>query len=108
MAGLRRLEASAAIDRTGKPIGPPLDHAAPVIGARFLPGGTEVVTVGLDGRVRLWPIDPPDPADPAALRTRVEVETGLWLDTATGQGGEIRALDRPAREARRHGLAPSG
>lgn len=37
-----------------KPIGPPLTHPGPITAVTFSPSGTQVLTGGLDGTVRLW------------------------------------------------------
>jgi WD40 repeat protein/tetratricopeptide (TPR) repeat protein len=49
---------------TGRPVGPPLRHAAAIRSARFSPDGRQVVTASADGTARVWDAKTSEPVSP--------------------------------------------
>ena len=88
---------------TGGPLGPPLTHQGPVDAIAFSPDGKTALTGSEDRTARLWDVPIP-PNDIPDLETRVEVATGLQLDSQ----GQVQALTTLALRERRERLARHG
>jgi WD40 repeat protein len=92
---------------TGKPLGEPLPHPGGVFRAALSPDGRSLAAVssGPKGNiVWLWPVPPPARGEAAAIRRRLEVDTGLEL----GDGNAVRRLEFAAwRQRYRERTAPA-
>jgi WD40 repeat protein len=89
---------------TGKPVGPPLDHPAPLIALNFDPEGRRLLTCCGDETARLWEVPRPVAGGPERVRLWVEVLTGKELDAAE----VARALSEPELQRRRRRLQELG
>lgn len=79
-----------------KPVGPPMTHGGPVLSARFLSDRAHVLTGGAEGTIRVWRLPSLIPDEPHEIVERIQIVSGLRLETANSPFGEVRALD--ARE----------
>jgi WD40 repeat protein len=90
--------------RTGKPIGPPLEHDAPLTAVGFSPVGNGVLTRTEDGVVRRWA----RPSDATGSDERFI----LWTQLATGSeieaNGIVHSLDSSVWKQRRDRLQALG
>jgi WD40 repeat protein len=72
--------------RTGKPIGPPLQHQAPVKAVAVSPDGGSALTGSWDHTARVWRVPTRVRDDPEDLIRRVQALTGMTLDLDVVQG----------------------
>jgi WD40 repeat protein len=86
--------------RSGQPIGPGWRHGGPITSVRFTHDGRGVVSSGFDGRVRIWPVPVATTEPVARLLTRVQVATGMELDSS----GTARFLTPEVWTQRRRSL----
>jgi WD40 repeat protein len=99
----RKLAATAGDDgaarlwhvATGKQLGPPLAHAAPLPFVAFDAEGETLITWSPNEQLRVWKLPQPMRGKPDLLLIQAEVETGLSLD-----GGTPRLLDDAERDQR--------
>jgi tetratricopeptide (TPR) repeat protein len=86
---------------TRKQLGPPVGQRSLILGVAFRPDGQSFVTVDAAGQARTWPVPAPlAEADLERLALRLEVRTGLHMDT----GQAVSLLSAAGWEERRQQL----
>ena len=90
---------------TGQQIGPSLRHSESVNDLAFSPDGKTLLTICIDGKMRLFTRAPPVPDNLDRVANWVEVVTATALDPGRGS---IHVLDNSAWQATRERLAQLG
>jgi len=85
---------------TFKPVGPAVRLRRPILGVSFTPDGRLFMAIDKSGRCHRWPVPVPVDDDTDRLASRLQVRTGLQMDT--GQDGAL--LGHDDWEARRREL----